>query len=87
LKLADRIKHAITALQDADDLLLDEDSDTPRISGDFHVQIDRLTSKMQQILGDKAIKVSCQPPTIALATKLSRYLVILLWLTCQRMLS
>jgi len=56
-KLTDRIKHALTALYQAEDHLVDGDSDTPRLAAEFQVQQERLRSKLVQIAGAKALKV------------------------------
>jgi hypothetical protein len=60
-KLASRITHALTALYQAEDHLVDGEADTPRLREDFRVQQDRLRSKLVQIAGEKTLKVNPGP--------------------------
>jgi T-complex protein 11 len=55
-KIADRIRHALTALYQAEDHLVEGDTDTPQLRREFRVQQERLRSKLVQIAGEKALK-------------------------------
>jgi hypothetical protein len=63
-KLTDRIKHALTALYQAEDHLVEGDSDTIQLRDNFRAQQDRLRSKLVQIAGEKTLKVNPKPQTL-----------------------
>ncbi|KAJ1468901.1 T-complex protein 11-domain-containing protein [Baffinella frigidus] len=54
-KLTDRIKHALTALYQAEDHLVEDDHDTPRLRTEFVSQQVRLRTKLVQIAGQPAL--------------------------------
>ncbi|KAJ1465578.1 T-complex protein 11-domain-containing protein [Baffinella frigidus] len=55
-KLTDRIKHALTALYQAEDHLVEGDPDTPKLREEFRAQQERLRAKLLQIAGEDAVK-------------------------------
>jgi hypothetical protein len=55
-KLTARITHALTALYEADDHLVEGDTETPKLRAEFGAQQERLRNKLVQIAGEKALK-------------------------------
>jgi hypothetical protein len=53
-KLTDRIRHALIALNQAEDHLVEGEADTPRLREEFQAQQTRLSSKLVQINSNKA---------------------------------
>jgi hypothetical protein len=67
-KLTDRIKHAITALHQAEDHLVDGDADTPRLAMEFQAQEARLSKKLMEIVGTKGVQVFSIPAVCVCVT-------------------
>jgi hypothetical protein len=57
-KLGARINHALTALYQAEDLLVEGDEASPRLQKEFRSQQARLENKLLQISGAEALKVN-----------------------------